>query len=88
MGLAYAALGLNGEAGEVAEKIKKAWRDDSVVTEERKQEVKKELGDTLWYLAQVCTELGLSMSDVAESNIAKLADRRERNVLAGSGDNR
>jgi NTP pyrophosphatase (non-canonical NTP hydrolase) len=88
MGLAYAALGLNGESGEVAEKIKKSWRDDGLITPERREEIIKELGDTLWYMAQICTELGFELSEVAEQNVAKLASRRARNMIAGSGDDR
>lgn len=85
----YPTLGLAGEAGEVAEKIKKVLRDDKgVVSQEKKQELLKELGDVLWYLAQISTEIGLSLDEVASSNIEKLASRKERNKLAGSGDNR
>jgi NTP pyrophosphatase (non-canonical NTP hydrolase) len=85
----YPTLGLAGEAGEVAEKIKKVLRDDNnLVSEEKKEELKKELGDVLWYLAQISTELGLSLEDVAAFNIEKLQSRKQRNVLGGSGDNR
>lgn len=85
----YPTLGLVGEAGEVAEKIKKVLRDaDGVVSEEKRQEIKKELGDVLWYVAQVATELDLSLEDVAEANMEKLLSRLERGVLSGSGDNR
>lgn len=87
--LLHGVLGLNGEAGEVAEKLKKIIRDkNSIVSDEDKQELKKELGDVLWYIAVVAEELGLSLNDVAEANIAKLADRKSRNKLQGSGDNR
>lgn len=85
----YATLGLVGEAGEVAEKIKKIFRDNNgILDEERKQVLKKELGDVLWYLAQLSTELGLSFDDVACYNIEKLSSRKERNTLHGDGDNR
>jgi NTP pyrophosphatase (non-canonical NTP hydrolase) len=85
----YPTLGLAGEAGEVAEKIKKVIRDkDGVIDDETKEMIKKELGDVLWYVSQLATELGLSLDDVAESNIKKLYDRMERGKLRGSGDNR
>ena len=85
----YPVLGLVGEAGEVAEKIKKVIRDDDgEMTDVKRGEIKKELGDVLWYIAQLSTELGLSMTEVAELNIEKLASRKERGVITGSGDNR
>lgn len=85
----YPVLGLCGEAGEVAEKIKKIFRDDKgVLTEERKGIIKKELGDVLWYLSQVAEELGLSLDEVALFNLEKLLSRKERGKLTGDGDNR
>ena len=82
-------LGLSGEAGEVSDKIKKLLRDkDGVLTDTDRTEIKKELGDTLWYLASVARYLGISLSDVAASNIKKLESRKSRNLLHGSGDNR
>jgi NTP pyrophosphatase (non-canonical NTP hydrolase) len=85
----YPTLGLVGEAGEVAEKIKKVIRDsNSVVSEEKKQELIKELGDVLWYIANLSFELNLSMEEVALKNLEKLKSRQERNELHGSGDNR
>lgn len=85
----YPTLGLAGEAGEVAEKIKKVIRDnDGIVTEEKKAEITKELGDVLWYIANLSKELGISFEDVAQKNIEKLKSRQERNELHGSGDNR
>lgn len=85
----YPTLGLAGESGEVAEKIKKVIRDkNGVADEETKEMIKKELGDVLWYVAQLATELGLSLDEIAENNITKLASRLERGVLQGSGDNR
>jgi NTP pyrophosphatase (non-canonical NTP hydrolase) len=85
----YPTLGLAGEAGEVAEKIKKVIRDGGgIVSEEKKQEITKELGDVLWYVANLAKELGISMNDVAEKNIEKLKSRQDRNQLQGSGDNR
>lgn len=86
MGLAYASLGVNGEAGEIAEHVKKSWRDDGEITPERRALILKEVGDELWYLAQVCTELDASLGDVALGNIEKLADRRRRDVIHGAGD--
>lgn len=85
----YPVLGLNGEAGEVAEKIKKVLRDEnSQITENKKEELAKELGDVLWYLSQMATELGLSFDYIANLNIEKLMSRKERGKLSGSGDNR
>ena len=87
--LTYPVLGLNGEAGEVAEKFKKVLRDKGgVVDESTRLAIAKELGDVLWYVAAACSELGLSMASVAESNLAKLSDRRDRGQLHGSGDER
>ncbi len=89
MGLLYAALGLGDEAGECLGKVKKMLRDDKgILTEERRQAIAKELGDTLWYTAALAKECGILLDDVAEANIAKLADRKDRGVLGGSGDNR
>lgn len=85
----YPTLGLAGEAGEVAEKVKKIQRDNGgVVDDERRDALKKELGDVLWYVAALCSELGLKMGDVAEHNVAKLRDRRARDAIRGEGDNR
>ncbi len=87
--LYYPTLGLAGETGEVAEKIKKLMRDgEGVLTPERRDALKKELGDVLWYVAALCSELGLSMDDVARQNIDKLRDRRARGAIRGDGDNR
>jgi NTP pyrophosphatase (non-canonical NTP hydrolase) len=87
--LAYPALGLNGEAGEVAEKVKKILRDKGgVLDEDSRQALMKELGDVLWYVAAMCSEAGLHMGEVAELNISKLLDRQRRNMLHGSGDER
>lgn len=85
----YPALGLVNEAGEVAGKIKKIFRDkDGVVGEAEREALKAELGDVLWYIAQVCTELDLSLDEVAESNLTKLLDRQARGKIQGDGDNR
>src|SRR3712207_6787702 len=82
--LTYPALGLCGEAGEAAEKVKKALRDDGgVLTEERRAALAAELGDVLWYVAQLATEAGLDLGEIAEDNLAKLLSRKERDVLQG-----
>jgi NTP pyrophosphatase (non-canonical NTP hydrolase) len=87
--LAYPALGLCGEAGECAEKVKKAMRDDGgVLTAERREALAGELGDVLWYVAQLATESGLDLDAVAAANLAKLRSRAARQVLQGSGDTR
>ena len=87
--LLYPTLGLCGEAGEVAEKIKKMVRDDDgVLSGERRAALSKELGDALWYLAQIATEADLDLDVIAGENISKLLSRRDRNVLSGSGDDR
>ncbi len=85
----YPVLGLAGEAGEVSEKIKKVIRDHGgIVKDEHREEIKKELGDVLWYVAQISTELDISMHDVAVANLDKLMSRKERGTIKGSGDNR
>ena len=85
----YPTLGLVNEAGEVAGKIKKVFRDkDGQISEETREALKAELGDVLWYIAQVATELDLSLDEIAEANIAKLMDRLERGKIKGDGDNR
>lgn len=89
LSLAYVALGLS-EAGEIQGKIKKILRQDegSEVTEKQKSALIKEIGDTLWYLAQLASELGYGLGEVADANIKKLADRQERGVIKGNGDER
>ena len=87
--LTYPALGLCGEAGECAEKVKKAIRDDGgVLSDERRAALAAELGDVLWYVAQLATEAGLDLDEIADDNLAKLLSRRDRGVLQGSGDAR
>lgn len=104
LGLAYVALKLNGEAGEFAEHVGKAMRDDDLcessawpdgtidypnsLTDARKQLIIKEIGDVLWYLSAACNELGISLSEAATKNLEKLCDRTERDALRGSGDER
>lgn len=87
-GLLYTALGL-GEVGEIQNKVKKILRDKGgIVDEEDISAIAKEMGDTLWYLAMLADELGILLSDVARSNVRKLADRKARGVLQGNGDDR
>jgi len=86
-GLVYTVLGLNGEAGEIAEKIKKSIRDGKTL-EEIKPALIDEIGDVMWYLANLAHEVGVSLNEVAIRNINKLHSRSERNVLQGDGDNR
>lgn len=85
----YPTLGLANEAGEVAGKIKKVLRDNDGNFDAKSIEgIKGEIGDVLWYMAALCRDLGISLEDVAQANLTKLYDRRERGVLQGSGDNR
>jgi NTP pyrophosphatase (non-canonical NTP hydrolase) len=87
--IVYPTLGLAGEAGEVAEKVKKLLRDDGgVMSEERRAALAAELGDVLWYVAQVATEADLDLEEIAQANLDKLLSRRQRGVLSGSGDER
>ena len=80
----YPTLGLCGEAGEVAEKVKKQIRDGVF----HRHEVAKELGDVLWYLANICNDIGYNLDEIADLNLTKLRGRMARNVIKGSGDNR
>jgi NTP pyrophosphatase (non-canonical NTP hydrolase) len=85
----YPTLGLTNEAGEVSGKIKKIFRDkQGIIGEAERAALEAELGDVLWYLAQVSSELGLSLDEIAEHNIAKLLDRQARGTIQGEGDNR
>lgn len=87
--LSYVTLKLNGEAGEVAELIGKALRDDSgVITMERSAKLEKEVGDVLWYVAEICTIMGWSLSELASKNLQKLAKRQSDGTLKGDGSNR
>ena len=87
-GLCYTSLGL-GEAGEFQNQVKKILRDDKkILTEDRRQKLIDELGDILWYVANCASELGIPLEDVAVRNVDKLMSRKERGVLAGSGDKR
>jgi len=88
-GLQYVGLGLCGECGEVAENIKKAIRDDSgEITFERQEALIKEMGDVLWYLSQIATELDITLETIALRNLAKLRKRQRDDTLHGSGDER
>jgi NTP pyrophosphatase (non-canonical NTP hydrolase) len=85
----YPTLGLCGESGEVADKVKKVLRDENgAFTPEVIAALELELGDVLWYVAQLATELGLELDQIAQANLDKLASRAARNVIAGSGDRR
>lgn len=88
-GLVYCTLGLTGEAGEFAEQVKKMLRDDDgKLTVERKLRMIKELGDVLWYLANLADSLDVGLGEIAEANLNKIRDRKERGVQRGSGDDR
>lgn len=88
--IVYPALGLAGESGEVAEKVKKLLRGDKgrEVTEEFKKSVAMELGDVLWYVSQVAKDIDYKLEDIARLNIEKLSNRQKKGTLKGSGDNR
>jgi len=87
--IAYPTLGLVNEAGEVAGKVKKIFRDrGGVITDDDRQALMLELGDVLWYVAELCTQLGVRLEDAAQANLDKLADRHARGVLGGDGDYR
>lgn len=89
MGKMYCALKLNGEAGEVAEKIGKVIRDNqSAFQPDKTLEIVKELGDVLWYIAALANEFGFTLEQVAQLNIEKLKKRQQTNKLHGEGDNR
>ena len=85
----YPTLGLVGEAGEVAEKVKKVIRDNnSVFDRESSSAIKKELGDVLWYLSNLCDEFKFSLEEVALQNLEKLKNRAAKGTISGSGDER
>lgn len=96
--LVYPALGLAGEAGEVVEKVKKLIRDDEmpldenfdtgVLDAEKRLAIALELGDVMFYVAMIADDIDYTLGEIAEMNIQKLADRKERGHLRGSGDNR
>ena len=87
--IVYPTLGLVNEAGELAGKVKKIFRDKGgVISEEDRTALKYELGDVLWYMAQIATELDISLQEVAEANLEKLFSRLERGKIKGEGDYR
>lgn len=88
-GWLYYTLGISGEAGELTEKIKKLFRDkNGVIDDEFLDNIKKEMGDILWYMARFADQFDIDFADVAKTNIEKLSSRLERNKLHGEGDNR
>ena len=87
LAILYLALGL-GETGEVQGKVKKYLRGDTELTDEYKQKIFDECSDVLWYLTRLVDELGFTLDELIEFNYKKLSDRKERNVIKGSGDNR
>ena len=87
--LVYPTLGLVGEAGEIANKVKKILRDNNgELSEEVRKNLIKELGDVMWYCAAVATDLNTTLGEICFVNIEKLKSRQERNQISGSGDNR
>ena len=95
--IVYPALGMNGEAGEVADKVKKVIRDTVIVrdsngaiilTEDKKEPLAKEIGDVLWYCATLAHDIGYTLEEIAQMNVDKLASRQQRNKIGGSGDER
>ena len=83
--IVYPTLGMQGESGEVAEKVKKWLRGDRELD---KAELAKEVGDVMWYIASLADDLGYTLQDVVDMNIEKLSSRKDRGVLKGNGDNR
>ena len=87
--LCYPVIGLNGEAGEVAEKVKKLMRDNGeIVTDDIAEGIAKELGDVLWYISEIATQIGASLEAIAQMNIEKLSSRKARGAICGDGDDR
>lgn len=87
--IVYPTLGLAGEAGELANKVKKIQRDNSgILSLKKREDLIDELGDVLWYIAALATELGASLNDIAILNIVKLSKRKENNTISGEGDKR
>lgn len=93
MNTLYPALGLSGEAGEAADKVKKWWRNQGATcsqsyTDDQCKELAKEIGDVLWYVSGMAFELGYTLEDIAQMNVEKLTDRVKRGVVKSEGDNR
>ncbi len=87
--LMYLSMGTAGETGEVIEKVKKLIRPTEVViSDEKRADLNKEIGDILWYVSQLALALGLSLNDIAENNLQKLTDRHQRGVIHSEGDTR
>ena len=85
----YPTLGLTGEAGEVADKVKKVIRDNNQeFTDEKKRQIALEVSDVLWYCATLAHDIGYTLEDIAQMNVDKLASRQQRNKIGGSGDER
>lgn len=85
----YPALGMSGEAGEVADKVKKVIRDNKLVfSEEKRIEIAKEIGDVLWYCATMAHDIGFSLEEIGIMNYEKLTSRKQRGKIGGEGDNR
>ncbi len=85
----YCTLGLVGEAGELANKLKKVMRDyNGVMHDDLKVSLADELGDVLWYVSQLAKELGFNLDHIAMMNLGKLCARKEKGTLRGSGDDR
>lgn len=85
----YPALGITGEAGECSDKVKKVIRDNNgEFTDDKKREIAKEIGDVLWYCATLAHDIGYTLEEIGEMNVAKLSSRKERNKINGNGDNR
>jgi NTP pyrophosphatase (non-canonical NTP hydrolase) len=88
-GIVYTTIGMANEAGEALGVIKKMMRDDkNILTEEKRKKLIDETSDVAWYMARLCTELGISLEELFDINVVKLEDRLARNVIKGSGDNR
>lgn len=89
MEVIYPVLGLCGESGEVADKLKKIFRDkNGVISEKESADIAKEIGDVLWYVSVLASDLGYTLEEIAELNIKKLRTRKEKGMISGSGDNR
>lgn len=85
----YPVLGLSGEGGEIANKTKKIIRDTKgILSPAQKEDIVDEMGDVLWYVAELCTALDVKLENVAHRNLGKLSDRKKRNVIQGEGDKR